>query len=174
RTFWRTYFLERAVRLTGSSIANAMMGYDPNTNRPNVLLDFNRYGGRMFGDVTSKIVGMKFATILDDKVKSAPVINEAIRGGRASISMGGSDPQVQEQEADALVAVLKTGSLPAPLRPESASQVGPSLGMDAIEKTQFSFILGILLVFAIMLGIYKRSEERRVGKECGTRWLLQN
>ncbi len=157
RTFWRTYFLERAVQLTGSAISNAMMSYDPNTNRPNVLLDFNRYGGRIFGDVTAQIVGMKFATILDDKVKSAPIINTAIRGGRAAITMGGSDPTVQEQEADALVAVLKTGSLPAPLREESANQVGASLGMDAIAKTRLSFGLGIALVFIIMVGVYKWS-----------------
>jgi preprotein translocase subunit SecD len=157
RTFWRTYFLERAVQLTGSAISNAMGNYDPNTNRPIVLLDFNRYGGRIFGDVTAQIVGMKFATILDDKVKSAPIINGAIRGGRASITMGGSDPRVQEQERDDLVAVLKTGSLPAPLREESASEVGPSLGMDAIEKTRLSFILGIALVVLIMVGIYKWS-----------------
>jgi preprotein translocase subunit SecD len=157
RTFWRTYFLERAVRLTGSAISNAMGSYDPNTNRPIVLLDFNRYGGRIFGDVTSQIVGMKFATILDDKVKSAPIINGAIRGGRASITMGGSDAQVQERERDDLVAVLKTGSLPAPLREESASEVGPSLGMDAIQKTQLSFIIGICLVVLIMVGVYKWS-----------------
>jgi preprotein translocase subunit SecD len=154
---WRTYFLERAVRLTGSAISNAMKNYDPNTNRPLVLLDFNRYGGRIFGDVTSQIVGMKFATILDDRVKSAPIINGAIRGGRASITMGGSDPLVQEREAEQLVAVLKTGSLPAPLREESANKVGPSLGMDAIAKTRLSFALGIALVIVIMVGIYKWS-----------------
>ena len=157
RVFWRTYFLERAVKLTGSAISNAMGNYDPNTNRPIVLLDFNRYGGRIFGDVTAQIVGMKFATILDDKVKSAPIINGAIRGGRASITMGGSDANAQEQERDDLVAVLKTGSLPAPLREESASEVGPSLGMDAIQKTQLSFIIGIALVILIMVGIYKWS-----------------
>ncbi|HEX5063584.1 MAG TPA: protein translocase subunit SecD [Kofleriaceae bacterium] len=157
RVKWRTYYLERAVRLTGSAISNAMGSYDPNTNRPIVLLDFNRYGGRIFGDVTAQIVGMKFATILDDKVKSAPIINGAIRGGRASITMGGSDPTVQEQERDDLVAVLKTGSLPAPLREESASEVGPSLGADAIAKTRLSFALGIALVILIMVGVYKWS-----------------
>jgi preprotein translocase subunit SecD len=154
---WRTYFLERAVRLTGSAISNAMGSYDPNTNRPIVLLDFNRYGGRIFGDVTAQIVGMKFATILDDKVKSAPIINAAIRGGRASITMGGSETRIQEKERDELVAVLKTGSLPAPLREESASEVGPSLGQDAIEKTRLSFAIGVALVILIMVGIYKWS-----------------
>jgi preprotein translocase subunit SecD len=157
RKFWRTYYLERTVKLTGSAIANAVGSYDPNTNRPVVLLDFNRYGGRIFGDVTAQIVGMKFATILDDKVKSAPVINDAIRGGRASITMGGGDATVQERERDELVAVLKTGSLPAPLREESASKVGPSLGMDAIAKTRLSFALGIILVVIIMVGIYRWS-----------------
>jgi preprotein translocase subunit SecD len=157
RHFWRTYYLERAVRLTGSSISNAMGSYDPNTNRPVVLLDFNRFGGRIFGDVTAQIAGMKFATILDDKVKSAPIINGAIRGGRASITMGGGNADVQERERDELVAVLKTGSLPAPLREESAAKVGPSLGMDAIAKTRLSFIIGILLVVLIMVGIYRWS-----------------
>lgn len=157
RVLWRTYYLERAVQLTGSAIQNAMGAYDPNTNRPIVLLDFNRHGGRVFGDVTSRIVGMKLATILDDKVASAPVINGPIRGGRASITMGAGDAIQQERDRDDLVAVLKTGSLPAPLREEAASEVGPSLGMDAIEKTRFSFILGASLVFVIMIGIYKWS-----------------
>jgi preprotein translocase subunit SecD len=154
---WRTYYLERAVRLTGSSIQNAMPSYDPNTNRPVVVLDFNRFGGRVFGDVTAQIVGMKFATILDDRVRSAPIINGAIRGGRATITMGGGNAQVQEKERDDLVAVLKTGSLPAPLKEESASKVGPTLGRDAIQKTQLSFIMGVVLVVLIMVGVYRWS-----------------
>ncbi len=157
RTFWRTYYLDRAVRLTGTSISDATGNYDPNTNRPIVLLDFNRYGGRVFGDVTAEITGKKLATILDDKVKSAPIINGAIRGGRASITMGGGNPQRQEAERDELVNVLKTGSLPAPLKEESVSDVGPTLGRDAIEKTKFSFALGCALVILIMIGIYRWS-----------------
>jgi preprotein translocase subunit SecD len=157
RKSWRTYYLERAVRLTGSSISNAYGSYDPNTNRPVVSLEFNRFGGRVFGDVTAQIVGMKFATILDDKVKSAPTINEAIRGGRAQITMGGADPTTAERERDDLVAVLKTGSLPAPLREETASKLGATLGADAIAKTRNSFIIGIALVILIMVGIYKWS-----------------
>jgi len=157
RIHWRTYYLERAVRLTGSAIANASGTYDQTTNRPVVSLEFNRFGGRIFGDVTSQIVGMKFATILDDKVKSAPTINGAIRGGRAQITMGGSDATTMEKERDDLVAVLKTGSLPAPLREASHSDVGPTLGRDAIQKTKFSFELGIALVILIMVGVYRWS-----------------
>lgn len=157
RTYWRTYYLDRAVRLTGSGISNAQASNDPNTGRPIVLLDFNRFGSRLFGDLTSQIVGKKLATILDDKVKSAPIINGPIRGGRAAITMGGSDVLRQEREREELVNVLKTGSLPAPLREESAQKVGPSLGRDAIDKTKVSFIIGIILVILIMVGIYRWS-----------------
>ncbi|HEY3805449.1 MAG TPA: protein translocase subunit SecD [Kofleriaceae bacterium] len=154
---WRTYYLQRAVELTGSGIQDAVGSYDPNTNRPVVQLEFNRGGGRIFGDLTERIAGMKLATILDDKVKSAPIINGAIRGGHCLITMGGNDPTRMEKDRDDLVAVLKTGSLPAPLREASHSDVGPTLGRDAIQKTRMSFELGILLVVFIMVGVYRWS-----------------
>ncbi|MBA2541531.1 MAG: protein translocase subunit SecD [Deltaproteobacteria bacterium] len=157
RPYWRSYYLWRAVRLTGTAITNASGSFEPNSGRPVVLLDFNRYGSRVFGDLTAEIVGQKLATILDDKVKSAPIINVAIRGGRASITMGGSDADRQLKDRDGLVNVLKTGSLPAPLREESSSELGPTLGRDAIDKTKLSFGLGVLLVVLIMVGIYRWS-----------------
>jgi preprotein translocase subunit SecD len=157
KPFYRTYYLDRAVRLTGSSVSNAMTSYDPQTSHPLVLVDFNRYGGRVWGDLTSQNVGKKIATILDDKVKSAPIINGPIRGGRCSITMGGTNTRIQEKEAVDLVSVLKTGSLPAPLREESTAKIGATLGRDAVDKAKLSFSLGIVLVVLIMVGIYKWS-----------------
>jgi preprotein translocase subunit SecD len=157
RTKWRSYYLEKAVRLTGAAIANAAPSQEPNTGHPVVLLDFNRFGGRVFGELTAGIVGKKLATILDDKVRSAPVIQTAIRGGRASITLGGGDVEHQEHEREELVNVLRTGSLPAPLVKDTESELGPTLGRDAIEKTKWSFIIGIILVILIMVGIYRWS-----------------
>jgi preprotein translocase subunit SecD len=154
---WNTYYLERAVRITGTAIQSAMPSYDQNTNRPVVQMEYNRFGSRVFGDVTTQIAGMKFATLLDGKVKSAPIINGPITGGHAQITMGGGDVTKQEKERDDLVAVLKTGSLPAPLVEASEQTVGPTLGRDAIEKTQTSFIIGIVLVVLIMVGVYRWS-----------------
>ena len=154
---WRSYYLDKAVRLTGSGISSAMASQDPNTGRPVVLLDFNRFGARVFGELTSQIVGKKLATILDDKVRSAPVINGAIRGGRAEITLGGGDVQRQERDREDLVNVLRTGSLPAPLIKDTESELGPTLGRDAIDKTKWSFIIGLILVIAIMVGIYRWS-----------------
>ncbi|HEY0189620.1 MAG TPA: protein translocase subunit SecD [Kofleriaceae bacterium] len=157
RTLWRTYYLDRAVRLTGAAISSAQPSNDPNTGQPNVQLDFNRFGGRVFGDLTAQIVGRKLATILDGKVRSAPVIQVPIRGGRATITLGGGGILRQEHDREELVNVLRTGSLPAPLLKDSESELGPTLGRDAVSKTKLSFIIGIILVVLIMVGIYRWS-----------------
>ncbi|MGE3455388.1 MAG: protein translocase subunit SecD [Kofleriaceae bacterium] len=158
RPRWRSYYLNRVVELTGSAIKEAVPSYDPNTNQPVVSIDFNRYGTRVFGDLTEKIVGKKLAAILDGDVRSAPTINEPIRGGRAQISLGGGgDIKRSEAEQKALVNVLKTGSLPAPLQVDTQSEIGPTLGQDAIDKTKVSFLLGVILVILIMFGVYKWS-----------------
>jgi preprotein translocase subunit SecD len=154
---WRTYYLFRPVELSGSSVANAYVYWNSTTNRPEVLVEFDRWGGKRFEEMTGKNVGKKMAIILDDKVSSAPVIQDRIGGGRSSITMGGANPQKVQQEAQDLVNVLRTGSLPAPLRVDSESEVGPLLGRDAIDKAKLSFILGSALVLLVMLYFYRFS-----------------
>jgi preprotein translocase subunit SecD len=156
-TIWRTYYLQRPVELAGSAVANAYVYWNSTSNRPEVLIEFNRWGGRRFGEMTGKAVGKRMAIILDDKVTSAPVIQTKIDGGRSSITMGGSDPNVVQKEAQDLVNVLRTGSLAAPLKKDSESEIGPLLGRDAIEKTKFAFVLGAVLVLLIMLYVYRLS-----------------
>ena len=123
RPYWRTYYLERAAALTGAAVASASAIDDPSTGRPLILLDFNRDGARAFAELTARITGKKLATLFDDTIKSAPIINGEIRGGRATISMGGSDLGAQTAERDALVNALRIGSLPAPLREVSSTTV---------------------------------------------------
>ncbi|MEZ4402169.1 MAG: SecD/SecF family protein translocase subunit [Kofleriaceae bacterium] len=80
-----------------------------------------------------------------------------MRGGRSNITVAAPPPPSREAEAKALVNVLKTGSLPAPLREASRAHLGPTLGRDAVAKAQLAFGLGALLVFAIMLFVYRWS-----------------
>ena len=155
---WRTYYLRHDVELTGSSVANAYVYWNSTTNRPEVLLEFDRWGAQRFEDLTGKNVGKKMAIILDDKVSSAPVLQDKISGGRSSITMGGGgNAQQIQSEAQDLVNVLKTGSLPAPLRVDTESEVGPLLGLDAVQKAKVSFLLGCLLVVLVMLYFYRFS-----------------
>ncbi|HTE55285.1 MAG TPA: protein translocase subunit SecD [Kofleriaceae bacterium] len=154
---WRTYYLRRPVELAGSSVANANMYWNQTTGRPEVLVEFDRWGANRFEDMTGKNVGRKMAIILDDKVSSAPVIQDKIGGGRSSITMGGGNDREIQREAQDLVNVLKTGSLPAPLKVDSESEVGPLLGRDAIDKAKLAFMMGALLVMLVMLYFYRFS-----------------
>ncbi|HEX3474748.1 MAG TPA: hypothetical protein VHT91_06885 [Kofleriaceae bacterium] len=109
---WRSYFLGDEVLLDGDAVANAVRSADPNTGRPVVLLEFDRAGGERFADITRRLVGHKLAAVVGGVVRSAPVINGAITGGRALITVGGGNVDRQEREADALAAVLRLGALP--------------------------------------------------------------
>jgi preprotein translocase subunit SecD len=153
---WRSYLLNRAAELTGTAISKADVSWDQ-VGKPEVLITFNRQGGRRFEDLTGRNVGKKMAIILDEEISSAPTIQTKIGGGRCTITMGGSDPDRISREAQDLVTVLRTGSLPAPLRQESESQVGATLGQDSIDRAQVSMVVGAALVILIMLYFYRWS-----------------
>lgn len=123
-THWRSYYLERAPRITGADISSVTGTADPNTGTPLVMLDFGSHGRQVFSDVTEQIVGMKLVAILDGTVVSAPVINAPIRGGRASIAMGGANIAAQEHTRDELVKSLRIRAILTPLRLVSESTLG--------------------------------------------------
>ncbi|MFH0899583.1 MAG: protein translocase subunit SecD [Pseudomonadota bacterium] len=154
---WRTYYLHRTSELTGTAVSRADVSWNPTTGRPEVLVAFNRFGAKRFGELTTANVGRKMAIILDDRINSAPIIQTSITGGRSTITMGGSDPLVMQRESEDLVNVLRTGALPAPLKEMSSSLVGPMLGQDAIDRAKLSMMVGAVLVIALMLYFYRFS-----------------
>jgi preprotein translocase subunit SecD len=96
------------------------------------------------------------AIILDEKIESAPRIQSRL-GSRIRITLGGFDPNAMLEEAKELVAVLRSGSLPAPLQWQSETRVGPTLGRDAVSKAQFAMSIGSLAVVLFMLIYYRKS-----------------
>jgi preprotein translocase subunit SecD len=155
---WRTYYLHRRAELTGEYIQDAETSWDQQTGRPEVSLTFDHEGAALFEKATAANIGRKMAIILDEKINSAPVIEGRIGGGRARITMGGmQDPFQLQQESKDLVAVLRTGALPAPLKQTHEMQVGPTLGKDAVSKAKFAMIVGSLMVIFFMLIYYRVS-----------------
>jgi preprotein translocase subunit SecD len=67
--------------------------------------------------------------------------------------MGGKDLQAAQD----LALVLRSGSLPVPLKVEDYRGIGPSLGQDSIHKATTAGIIAIVLVVVIMLGYYRFS-----------------
>jgi preprotein translocase subunit SecD len=155
---WRTYYMHRRAELTGEYISDAEQSWDQQTGTPEVSLTFDHEGAALFEKASGSNIGRKMAIILDEKVNSAPVIESRIGGGKARITMGGvRDPFELQQEAKDLVAVLRTGALPAPLKKTFETQVGPTLGRDAVEKAKFAMLVGSLAVIFFMLIYYRVS-----------------
>jgi SecD/SecF fusion protein len=109
-------------------------------------------GGKVFAHITEKNVGRRMAIVLDDVVRSAPVIRERILGGSAQIS--GS---FTHEDAADLAIVLRVGALPAPVDIIQNMTVGASLGKDSIHKGLSSGVFGALIVLGFMMIYYRLS-----------------
>jgi preprotein translocase subunit SecD len=136
--------------MTGEYIADARVRPSTQLQGPYVELILNATGSRLFEQITAANVRRRLAIVLDNRVYSAPVIQERIGGGRASIT-GSFDIK----EARDLAIILRAGALPAPVEIVEERTVGPSLGQDSIRQGINSFILGGALVVVFMIAYYK-------------------
>lgn len=84
-------------------------GRDDYMGLPVVLVTFDAAGAKAFFELSRALVGQKLAIVLGDAVMSAPVVREAIAGGRVQIALGSGATIV---EARALAAQLGQGQLP--------------------------------------------------------------
>ncbi len=143
--------VRRLGGIRGDNLTGAQQSFDPQTNDPVVNIQFDSDGGRRFAKLTTENVGKPFAIILDDKVLSAPNINEPIRGGTAQISGGFS-----VETANQLAISLRSGALPVDLQVIEERTVGPDLGADSIRKGLIAMAVGSLLVVLLMIVTYGR------------------
>ena len=144
--------LHSASLMTGEMVRDARVRVGGNFNEPYVSLDLTNRGGRVFGQLTERNVGRQLAIVLDEVVRSVPVIRERILGGSAQISGG-----FRHEEAADLAIVLRVGALPAPVDIVQNLTVGASLGRDSIERGVASGLLGALLVSMFMIIYYRLS-----------------
>jgi protein-export membrane protein SecD len=98
------------------------------------------------------------AIVLDDQVRSAPVLQSHIPDGRAQITLGSfrSHDEIFKEASD-LSLVLRAGALPAPIEILENRTVGPSLGKDSIEKGLNAMMIGVLIVIIFMILYYRMS-----------------
>jgi len=144
--------VQSQVMMTGDMVKDAQVRIGGTFNEPLVSLDLTGRGSKIFAKVTSENVGRRFAIILDEVVKSAPVIREKILGGSAQIT-----GNFTYEEASDLAIVLRVGALPAPVQIIQNLTVGASLGQDSINKGLMSGLLGTALVIIFMIIYYRLS-----------------
>src|SRR3954470_17624009 len=142
--------VKRRVMVSGDQLTDAQQSFDQD-GRPDINIKFNTAGARRFGRVTQENVNKPFAIILDDKILSAPNINEPILGGNAQIS--GS---FTVQSAHDLAVSLASGKLPVKLNVIEERTVGPDLGKDSIHKGVIASLVGTVGVMLFMLVTYGR------------------
>ena len=142
--------VQRRVMVSGEQLVDAKQGFDQD-GRAVVDITFNAAGARRFGRVTQENVGKPFAIILDDKVLSAPNINEPILGGRAQIS-----GQFTVESANQLAISLASGKLPVKLNVVEERTVSAELGKDSIESGTIASIFATLAVIGLMIVTYGR------------------
>jgi len=146
------YVVGKKAVLTGADLSTARVSIDQNTGEPYVSVEFNPQGARVFAELTEANVGKRLAIVLDGNVHSAPVIRERIPSGQAQITGG-----FTAEEATDLAIVLRAGALPAPVQVLEERTVGPSLGVDSIQRGVWSTIAAAASVVVFMIIFYRLS-----------------
>ena len=143
------FLLKKRTALTGEYLTDARVQIDSRYNEPYVSISFDARGARLFEQVTGQNVKKRLAIVLDNKVNSAPVIQDKISGGKAQIT-----GRYTTDEARDLAIVLRAGALPAPVKIIEERTVGPSLGKDSIQKGFKSMLIGGIIVIIFMALYY--------------------
>lgn len=144
--------IKRHSLMTGEHMTNAWVSFGGQFNEPIVNMRFDRVGARRFGRITGDHVGERLAIVLDNVVRTAPVVRAKITGGSAIIE-GINDLE----EAKDISIVLRAGALPAPVITLENRTVGPSLGADSIRQGIRSIIIGGIIVVVFMVFYYRFS-----------------
>ena len=144
------YLLKEIPILDGSMLTDAKAVFDKN-NQPIITFTLNGEGAKIFGDFSGEAykTRARMAIVLDNKVYSAPHINERIGGGRGQISGNFTVNETRD-----IAIALRSGALLAPVYVEEQRSVGPSLGADSIAASKFALMLGFVLVFIFMVFYY--------------------
>ncbi|MEQ1651621.1 MAG: protein translocase subunit SecD [Hyphomicrobium sp.] len=143
------FLLRETPVVPGEDLADAQPGFDSRNGEAVINFRFNQSGARKFGAYTKENVGRPFAIVLDDKVLSAPRINEPILGGSGQIS-----GNFTVESTTRLAVQLRSGALPTKLTIVEERTVGPSLGADSVSAGKTAGIIGGIAVVALTILAY--------------------
>ena len=140
--------IEERTRITGECVENSSPGVGP-AGQPVVNFSFNFRCSRLFGELTAKNIGKRFAIVLDEEIITAPNIRSAIPGGSGYIE-GSFTPA----SAATLSRLINAGALPAKLKIVQENTVSAELGDASIRAGQVASIIGLIGVALFMLLSY--------------------
>jgi len=136
--------------MTGADLKQVSPAMNQRTGQWVVNFELNDEGAGLFAEYTRSHIGQPLCIVLDKQILSCPQINSAIPGGQGTISGGFTAEAAQD-----LALQLRYGALPVPLRIESYTAIGPSLGQTSVEKSIRAGVIGLSVVFLFMLVYYR-------------------
>lgn len=158
------------VLLDGKDLAprGASISYD---QQGNPVVELTLQSAEQFGEVTSEIAQRpapenRLVIWLDyeegdsyeeeiqkenSKIVSDASVNGPILSDKAIISGGDIDAESGQRLAD----ILNAGALPVKLEEIYSTSVSAQFGQDALEKTVFASVIGVVAIFLFMLFFYR-------------------
>ena len=130
-----------------------------NMMTPEIVFEMKPQGAERMRNLTTKYEGRQLGVVMNDRLHSAPNINEPI-GKNGSINFGQNLSQDDynriQKDVDDLVAVMRAGVLPAKLSEEPVTEMttGPTLGADTIAKGKNAVLWGGVIVLLFMIAYY--------------------
>jgi preprotein translocase subunit SecD len=160
KSYHRTFLMRSRVELTGDYIADARASFDQGAiggGKPIVTFAMSAEGARLMEKLTTENVKRRMATVLDDKVETAPYIQSTISSNGQITLGGGKSFQEMNDEANEIALVLKAGALPAPVTIFEERTVGATLGPELVKKGTIAALVGLGAVLLFMLLYYRTS-----------------
>jgi preprotein translocase subunit SecD len=139
---------------SGDQVAAASIGSNQ-VGKRTVNFTLTGQGKDLFANYTASNVGSYFAIVLDGKVISAPVINEAIPNGQVQISQDATIGGYPLAEAQNLVTILQFGQLPFGLNELANTTVSPTLGEAFLRQSLLAGLIAVLMVVFFMVVHYR-------------------
>lgn len=140
----------QSTGLNGKHLKRATVVFDQQTYQPQVSLELNDEGAKLFAEITKNNLGKIVAIFLDGVPISTPVVQSEIKDGNAVIT-GKFTPV----EAKMLATRLNSGALPVPISLVSQQTIGASLGAESLSKSLKAGIYGLVLVALFMILFYR-------------------
>ena len=137
--------------LTGKNLKSASVDYQSQgVGSPQVALQFDSEGTKLFAEITKRNLGKPVAILLDKEIISQPTVQNEIVGGQAVIT-----GNFTMQEANNLVKRLNEGALPVPIILVSQQSVDASLGQSALKESLLAGLVGLGAVAVFMMLYYR-------------------
>lgn len=145
---------EGNVVLTGENVKKSEVTYDK--SEYGVSLEFDKVGTENFANITADLItkGTReeriIKIVLDNEIISSPAVEDKIANGKSSIT-----GNFTVEGASNLANLIRAGALPMELEELEVSVIGPTLGIESLDRSVFAALIGLLLIYIFMIAFYK-------------------